>query len=59
MKYECICVVCGRKDSLHDLPPVEAKYLCPKCYKKVKREFKKQNPGQSLRLKEAKKEWEQ
>lgn len=51
MEYLHRCVMCGKQDTMKDPPMPGSNYLCRRCYKKVKREFKKRNPGQSLRLK--------
>lgn len=34
---------------MDDPPQQGALYLCQKCFKKVKKEYKKKHPGQSLR----------
>jgi len=49
MKFEHRCVCCAKKDLMDDPPQEGALYLCQKCFKKVKKEYKKKHPGQSLR----------
>jgi len=46
------CVMCLRIDELPDPPKPDAKYICEWCFRRVRKEFEKQNPGQSLRAKE-------
>ncbi len=49
MRYDHNCVVCGEIYKLSE-PPQQGLFLCPGCYKKVKKEYKKKHPGQSLKL---------
>jgi len=49
MKYQHRCVCCAKFELMDEPPQLDAMFLCPKCYKKVKKEYKKKYPGQSLK----------
>lgn len=46
------CVCCLKVDTFEGAVPDDAKYLCKKCYKKVRKAYEKKHPGYSLRTKE-------
>lgn len=54
--YEHRCVMCLKIEELNVPPTPDEKYLCDWCFRRVKKEFEKQNPGQSLRAEKEKEE---
>lgn len=55
-KTEAICCMCLKVDRFEHFASDLDKYLCMKCYKKRRKEFKKKYPDESLRLKWEKKQ---
>lgn len=49
MKFKHRCAVCAKDELMDEPPQLDALFLCPKCFKDVRKAYKKKHPGQSLR----------